>query len=202
MKVMLFDHPDKVGEEELQTDLLLLPDWRKSQVLSFRHLVDRVQCAKGYLLLHQLLTMEYGIHKMPSFVYGKYGKPQLANEKLPKGAAKLQFNLSHCTKGVICVVDNAPVGCDIEVIPDEIDADMLTVCFSEEERQSILSASRPTIEFARMWTIKESLLKLIGIGLIDNLPHVLSTSLAEHVSFSTHVFESNGYVYTMASYTK
>lgn len=189
MKIALFEQPDKVGVDELNRDLLLLPLWRKKKALSYHHLVDQVQCAKAYILLKNMLAEEYGMVDIPEFEYGEYGKPLLK---------QVHFNLSHCCKGVICVVDDQPIGCDIEVIPDELDIDVLNTCFSLQEQNCIFSSSNPKVEFARLWTAKESLLKLLGIGLIDDLPSLLTSNMAKDVNFSTQVSLSGEYVYTIA----
>lgn len=202
MRVSVFDSPDKVGEEELQRDLLLLPAWRRKQAVSYRHLIDQVQCAKAYILLHDSLAEEYGISEMPSFEYGEYGKPRLSFSHVAKSlhvASPVCFNLSHCSKGVMCVVDDKPVGCDIEMIPDEVDADVVAACFSLAERERIWAADKPQVEFVRLWTAKEALLKLEGIGLIDDLSGLLTSSLAKGVCISTTVCEEKGYVYSVAS---
>lgn len=192
MKVLLYDNPDKVTATELQHDLLLLPYWRKEQVLSYRNLVDKVQCAKAYILLQQCLTEQYGIQNIPPFGYGQYGKPFLP---------QVHFNLSHCKKGVMCVVDDNPVGCDIEVIPNKIDTELVVACFSTDEQASIMNAGSPEIEFARLWTAKEAVLKLTGTGLTDDLPYLLTSSWVKDITYNTVVSEANGYVYTIAKNT-
>lgn len=203
MRVSVFKHPERVSEAELRYDLLLLPDWRRRQVLSYCHLIDQVQCAKAYVLLRQNLKEEYGYCEMPAFEYGAYGKPRLKQQ--PKAADSLQmaehihFNLSHCARGVMCVVADEPVGCDIELIPAELDADIAAACFSETEQRLILSADNPQVEFARLWTAKEALLKLWGIGLVDNLSDLLTSPMAENVRISTIVCEQDGYAYSIAA---
>ena len=200
MKVLLFDELDKVDVAALQHDLLLLPPWRRRQVLAYRHLVDRVQCAKAFVLLRQCLSAEYDMHGMPVWEYGKYGKPMLCQSADAK--YRVHFNLSHCAKGVMCVVDDEPVGCDIEVIPASVDADLLSACCCRAEQERILLAASPEVEFTRLWTKKEALLKLHGVGLVDDLPGLMASPMARDVVFSTMVCELKGYVYTIAQSIK
>ena len=191
LKTRIYKLPDNPTEEDLRKCLPLLPDWRKQQVESFRFLSDRLQCAKAYILLKSLIEEVQGKHvPHPSFEYGQYGKPTLSNFPY------LHFNMSHCHKAVICVLSNVPVGCDIEEIPNELDSDILASCFSLEEQKQIRSADNPQVEFTRQWTRKESLLKLLGIGLTDNLPLLLSLPLAQNAQFDTVSYESSGYVYS------
>lgn len=202
MKCAIFDDVRRVSAADLQRDLLQLPQWRVRQALAYRHLVDQVQCVKAYLLLRQCLAKAYGIHSMPSFRYGEYGKPRLTFDGVE---AQVHFNISHCVEGVMCVVDDAPVGCDIEVIPNEegrndplLDEAMMNACFSAAEQRQIQAARRPPVEFARLWTAKEALLKLVGTGLTDDLPALLTSSMAENVDITTRVCEQNGYAYSIA----
>ena len=164
MLVLLHDHPQTVTQEELQRDLLLLPEWRQQKVLSFRFLIDRVLSAKAYLLLCQGLRQKYGITEMPSFDYVGHEKPIL------HGFPDIHFNLSHCRRGVLCVIDDEPVGCDIEEIEPQLDLDLVNHCFNEHEAASITSSDNPCIAFTRLWTMKEAALKLTGEGISDDLP--------------------------------
>lgn len=202
MKCAIFDDVRRVSAADLQRDLLQLPQWRVRQAMAYRHLVDQVQCVKAYLLLRQCLAEAYGMHSMPSFQYGEHGKPRLTFDGVE---AQVHFNISHCVNGVMCVVDDAPVGCDIEVIPNEwdsqdpqLDEAMMAACFCAAEQRQILAARRPQVEFARLWTAKEALLKLVGSGLTDDLPALLTSSMAENVDITTRVCEQNGYAYSIA----
>lgn len=189
MKVAIFDDPKKVGIDELQNDLLKLPTWRCKQALAYHKLIDQVQCVKAFVLLQQCLAEDYKIYDIPTFQYGIYGKPCIP---------QVHFNLSHCANGVLCVVDNKPVGCDIEIIPSKLDFDIINACFNSEEQEHIKTAKVPSIEFTSLWTKKEALLKLKGIGLIDELPDLLISPLANNVKISTVVCPHKGYIYSIA----
>lgn len=202
MKCAIFDDVRRVSAADLQRDLLQLPQWRVRQALAYRHLVDQMQCVKAYLLLRQCLAEAYGIHSMPGFSYGEHGKPRLV---IDGAEAQVDFNISHCVEGVMCVVDDAPVGCDIEVIPNEwnsqdplLDEAMMAACFSAAEQRQIQAACRPQVEFARLWTAKEAVLKLVGTGLTDDLPALLTSAMAENVDITTRVCEQKGYAYSIA----
>ena len=72
--LQIFEHPQNVTQEELQQDLLLLPQWRREKVLSYRFLIDQVLCAKAYILLKNGLRETYGITENPAFEYVKHEK--------------------------------------------------------------------------------------------------------------------------------
>ena len=180
-----------MDEAELKRDLEALPAWRRKEADAFRFPVDKMQNAQAYLLLCKGLREQYGIVGQPVFGYGENGKPFLTDYP------QIHFNLSHCPKGVICAIGENPVGCDIEAIPDSLDPDLLETCFSSSEQDEILQSANPQIEFARLWTRKEALLKLHGIGLIDSLPSLLTSPWAYGVSFLTTVYGQTKFVYTI-----
>mgnify|MGYP002521683211 FL=1 len=181
MRVWLCEIHDPVDASELRRCLQALPTWRRREADAFRFPVDKMQSAKAYLLLCRALRERYGIAGQPRFGYGENGKPYLRDHP------RIHFNLSHCRKGVICAMGDSPVGCDIEAIPGCLDPDLMEACFSAGEREWILLADDPRVAFARLWTRKEALLKLHGIGLVDSLPTLLTSPLAEEVSFQTWV---------------
>lgn len=179
LRVWLCEIHDPVDEAELRRDLAALPVWRQKEANSFRFPIDKMQSAKAYLLLCRALRERYGIIDQPTFGYGEHGKPFLT------GHPRIHFNLSHCREGVACAVGDRPVGCDIESIPSRLDPDLMEACFSQAEQEEISRADNPRVEFARLWTRKEALLKLHGIGLIDSLPTLLASPLADGVAFQT-----------------
>ncbi|MBQ0024916.1 MAG: 4'-phosphopantetheinyl transferase superfamily protein [Bacteroidales bacterium] len=164
----LSDAPQKVTPQELEKDLARLPQWRREKALAYRFHSDRVLCTESYLMLTGLLKLHYGIEGCPEFEYGPGGKPFL------KDYPSIHFNLSHCRDGILCVVDDNPVGCDIECIADKLDDSLCRACLNDEEYLSVRSSSDPCAEFIRYWTIKESLLKYSGRGLTDSLPSLLA----------------------------
>ena len=192
MKILLFEEPESVSEEQLARDLLLLPAWRRRRVMEYRFLTDRVLCAKAYLLLKEGLYREYGIREDPAFSYGENGKPYLRDHP------GIYFNLSHCRRGVLCVIDEQEVGCDIEEIPDSLDDALCDYCCSETEKRSILSASDPAAEFTRLWTMKEAYLKYTGQGISDDLPELLEQTDLTDISFRVKE-EKKGVVYTICN---
>lgn len=192
MKVLFFDDPQKVGEDELQEDLRTLPEWRRKKFLSYRHLSDKVQCAKAFILLREALNEEYGLAEVPDFEYGAFGKPHL------KGHPEVHFSLSHCRNGVMCVVDDSPVGCDIECIPSAPDKDVMRAAFSEDERNRILTSKNPPLEYASLWTKKEALVKMTGQGITEaDLPKILNTPAALTAVFIQGSNPPKGYAWTI-----
>lgn len=196
MNIQLLEHPQDVTSEELSRDLLLLPEWRRKKVLSFYFLIDRVLCAKAYLLLKKGLKEAYGIDVNPHFDYIMHEKPVL------RDFHDIHFNISHCRKGVMCVVDDHPIGCDIEEIESKLDIALCRHCYNDSEVAHITSSAEPCIEFTKLWTKKEAALKLTGEGINDDLPSLFTPETLERLKFDTVVRKDCGFVYTVCKYNE
>lgn len=121
------------------------------------------------------------------FAKSDSGKPLITGPCLRD---ELQFSLTH-TKGLVaCAISRVPVGIDAEWADRRVSAELADSYFSavEIERLAALAASEKTKEFLRMWTLKESYIKGIGLGLSHPLdtfwfddpgsesPHIVSAS--------------------------
>lgn len=194
MYISFFNHPDQITEAQWQTDYHRLPKWRQEKVIFYRFLLDRVLCTKAYLLLEEGLRKRYGVKGSVSFDYMAHEKPIL------KEYPDIHFNLSHCKKGVLCVIDEHTVGCDIEQIEEALDMAVMKHCFNDAEIIQILASSNPCIEFTKFWTMKEAILKLTGEGINDALPSLITPELMVKLEMKTVVVENQDYVYSICQY--
>lgn len=189
--VYIDSHPQLL---DLTEALAAVSAERRTYALRYRREEDQRLCLSAYLLLQRALREEYGLSEVPPFCIGEHGKPAL------EGYPDIHFNLSHCREAVACVVSTHPVGIDIEMV-DSYDEALLPTTMNEKEQQMILESPHPESTFIRFWTMKESLLKLTGEGITDNLPSVLSkleaTGESQNISFQTTFH--NRYIYTVAS---
>lgn len=167
---------------------------RADYALRYVHEHDKKLSLAVCLLLMEGLEKEYGITELPEFNYGYHGKPSL------KGVPYIHFNLSHCYHAALCVINNQPVGCDVESVPEELDIDLCKFCFNKEEVALIMSATKPTLAFTSLWTRKEAFLKLTGMGLIDNLPALFNTPQTKNVVFNTYTAPDRTYIYTICKW--
>lgn len=196
MNVLIFNNPESVTEIQWQEDFLHLPRWRQEKALFYRFLLDRVLCTKAYLLLQNGLREYYGIQEHVSFDYVVHEKPVL------KEYPDIHFNFSHCRKGVMCVINGCPIGCDIEQIEEKLDMAVMRHCFNQSEIAQILAAPNPCIEFTKFWTIKEAILKLTGEGINDELPSLITVGLLRRLKIQTVVVEELGYVYSICQFVE
>src|SRR5690606_3959883 len=85
------------------------------------------------------------------------------------------FNVAHTGDLALLAIAEAPVGVDVERIRPMKDAQGLAKrWFRPEEVERIDAAHDPLTEFFRTWTMKEAALKLIGVGVGESLPKVLT----------------------------
>ena len=134
---------------------------RKEKVKRYRFLKDRVLSLGAELLLKKALT-DCGI-TLPENRYGfkTNGKPFI------KGLEWFNFNISHSEDLVMIAVSENEIGCDIEKVTD-IDLDIAKKFFFREEYEDIaaVAASEERNElFFRYWTLKESFMKVTGLGI-------------------------------------
>ena len=154
--------------QSLEDAIASLPDWRRRKALAFRFAIDRFTCAEAYLLLKQGLRELYGIEGDVEFAYGPAGKPSLA------GFPGIHFSLSHCRTAVACVISDREVGIDVEEI--QYDEGLAAAVLNSAELEQVRLSDDPALAFTSLWTRKESLLKLDGEGLRNDLRHVLDCS--------------------------
>ena len=171
MKYSIDENLTPLSEEELQKELQSVSDERKEKILKFRFDSGKMQSLRAYQLLQKLLLEEYSISTIPHLKESENGKPVI------EGLEGIHFNLSHCKSGVACVVNDQPIGIDIESIPEKINEDLVRYVFSEREQEMILEAKgtdkqgieqSPQTMFATLWTQKEAFVKMTGIGIKGN----------------------------------
>ena len=192
MKTYLFHNPESVTQEQFEHEMLpQLPQWRKEQALRYKFLMGRVQCAEAFILLKNGLKNDFGIDEEIEFDY-------IANEKpVLRKHSDIHFNLSHCKKGILCVIDETrPVGCDIEAVERGISDNLLNYCCSAQEIKNIENSDNPNAEFIRLWTIKEAVLKCSGEGITNNLRDLLTPQLLSNLEIETHSCLEEGFFYT------
>lgn len=158
---------------------------RRATATGFKRELDQRLSVAVYMLLKRALKEEYGIDGNPVFGYGEGGKPYLI------GHPEIHFNMSHCRHAAVCAVDDRPIGIDVETIRPYNDA-LARYVLNADEYQSVAVSAKPEVEFTRLWTMKESLLKLTGTGLRRDLKTLLPHPTA---TFATTI-EPN-FIYTV-----
>ena len=188
---MIYINDDIYGfsTEKIAECIENLPSQRREVALRYKHELGRRQCVLAYLLLCEGLEREYGITDKPVFSYGEHGKPSII------GHEDIHFNLSHCKTAVACAISDNPIGIDVESIRDAKES-VIRYAMNDDEARQIISSSNSALEFTKLWTMKESVLKLTGEGINDNMKSVLSPENLRGITIETIVRDE--YVYSVA----
>ena len=132
-----------------------LPEERVHKIMKYRQIKDRKHSLGAGLLLKECLK-EYGIN-IEEIRYGEHGKPEVDG---------IYFNISHSYDRVVCVVGEKMVGCDIEKIAN-VKEGIAERFFTENEFCYLeqFHGDKKRDEFYRLWTMKESYMKMTGEGM-------------------------------------
>ena len=173
--IYINDKIQQYSTEEIATWIAELPQWRREQVLAYKHEAGRRQSLLAYRLLCQGLQKEYGIEESPTFQYNEHGKPFLGGEwTVERGeTSTIHFSLSHCREAVACVISEQPCGIDIESTDRRVSDSIIRYSMNDEEQTEIANAENSTQTFLHLWTRKEAVLKLIGTGIRDDMKEIL-----------------------------
>lgn len=182
---------DHIELLDLPAALAAVPAQRRGLALRYRRELDQRLCVAAWLLLQQALSLGWGIQQVPPLVPMPGGKPVL------QGLSGIHFNISHCDQAAAVVVDSRPVGIDVESITP-CDPDLLEHTMSADERSLIAASPNPDVAFTRLWTMKESLLKLTGQGITRDLHAVLDDCDA----YRFHTTVTPRYVLTVATHVE
>ncbi|WP_422444417.1 MULTISPECIES: 4'-phosphopantetheinyl transferase family protein [unclassified Endozoicomonas] len=114
-----------------------------------------------------------------------HGKPQLEN-------SCLHFNLSHSGEWLWLVISSlGPVGADVECLLtcEPVTEPLIEMVASPEEQRTLRQApaSKRDIVFLRLWVLKETYLKAIGSGLLQD-PRLLKINDDNTIS---HIYKFN-----------
>ena len=150
----------------------LMSEEKKQRVARFRIEDDKKRTVVGEMLARRAISKWCNIpEENIVFEIAEYGKPYAKD-------LNVEFNISHSADMVVCVVDDNPVGIDIEKIRP-VDLNTAKRIFSEEETKYIFGCI-PDLEdynhylndailqhLFELWTKKEAYGKLNGTGLFS-----------------------------------
>lgn len=134
--------------------LLLLDEERQKRVLRFLREESRKQSLGAGILLQKALK-KHGMENS-KITFSEKGKPKTDG---------IFFNLSHSGEFVVCSIGDKDVGCDIEKAEKErFSVAQRFFTKNENEYLDSFEGEEKKREFFRLWTLKESYMKLTGEG--------------------------------------
>lgn len=166
-------------EAELQYAMQLLPKARIDKMERSRQKKSQAQSLAAGLLL------EYGLRQLGlsgkelTFLENADGKPYV------KEYPNLCYNLSHSGEYVALVLDETPVGIDVEGLRRGYQK--LVRRFFSKEEIAVLEETWSDEFFTKLWTRKESYLKATGYGM--RMPLEGFSTLEDMVQVNTEMYE-------------
>lgn len=155
VKTFVLDVRKLPDPNECPEVLFGLEEKRREKILRSKQLKDRKQSLGAGILLKKYLD-EREI-SVDDIYYGENGKPEVEG---------CFFNISHSHELVVCVIADQAVGCDVEKRGRFKEG--LAERFFTAKEVLYLNQFEGEIkkdEFLRLWTMKESYLKMTGEGL-------------------------------------
>ncbi|MBE7058040.1 MAG: 4'-phosphopantetheinyl transferase superfamily protein [Ruminococcaceae bacterium] len=128
-----------------------IPPEQINRILKYQLPMNRKQCLCARLM-EKFIADTYGF-SLAEITMGPNGKPY---------AAYINYNISHSGNIVICAVSDDSVGCDVELVRN-VKRDVADKYFTENEKK---------LDFFKVWTAKESYLKMTGEGICPDLKNI------------------------------
>lgn len=156
-------HLDEIVEDNQWKALLPFVSAKRQHLFSrYYYIDDGLRSLVGELLIRYAVVIELGMRNRDiSFDCMPNGKPFL------KSKPSFHYSVSHSGKWVVCCTDNTAVGIDIEEIKPINVLSLSNRIFTKQEQT--IAFNKPSFAqadyFYERWTLKESLLKNVGIGL-------------------------------------
>lgn len=151
-----------INDEELEDLCLFISPDKKLKINRYINKQDKIRTLIGEILIRSILVEELRI-KNKHIVFGanEYGKPYL------KDYPYINFNISHSSGFVVCVIDDKSIGIDIEEVKHIKYEEIAKNFFSLSEFEYIIGQTLDfqISKFYEIWTLKESYIKCCGQGL-------------------------------------
>ncbi len=138
--------------------LSLIPDDERKMILRKTNTESRTDTLIGRILLRRILFEKFGIQPENTIIdVNENGKPYLRDH------CDIYFSISHTKNCVSCAVGECPIGLDVEMICDKDHSKVASRMFTENEQ---LVSGKSAADFFRIWTMKESFVKMNGEGIL------------------------------------
>ena len=146
------------SEEAIEKYIHAVTPARRARIETTKRPETKASLLGAGLLLKAVLKKEYGISDFETET-NEFGKPFI------KGSEDIRFNLSHSGDVAVCTVSDTDVGIDIENVSAPHDTmAVANKFFSRNEYAAMMLSPNPNEAFCRLWTLRESYVKMRGKG--------------------------------------
>lgn len=154
----------KYINKNLNYNMDMISSERKERIKRLKFVDDKKACFFAEYILY--ICMKYIYNKEYTIKKDENGKPKFQDVE------GFHFNISHSGDWVICAFSNYEIGIDIEKI-DEVNLSIAKKYFNIDEYNVLLNINNSADKksfFYTLWTLKESYLKNLGIGIMGISP--------------------------------
>lgn len=159
--IFILDTSRLRNEDIFRRQFHRMPLERQQKITRHKQENDRLRSLGAGIVLHVILR-QYGLESaLVKFEYGANGKACVA------GRPDIHFNLTHSGNYAAGVCGVSPVGIDVETI-GKMNERTAKRFFHDREYQYLESAEDPQEKcqrFFRLWVLKESFMKVTGLGM-------------------------------------
>lgn len=147
-----------LNDSDIDDLLSKVSQYRNNRIKNYKNNSDKKLSLCSELLLKKAFK-DLKINSNYNYRFNDYGKPYLDD-------TNIFFNISHSGDYAICALSDKEIGIDIQQIR-KTTSNITEKCFSDDETKYINSFENDDkLEaFYRIWTLKESFIKNIGVGL-------------------------------------
>ena len=158
------DISKKVSSERLERAAKFKNETDKKRSIAVEYLLNLMlkECIEKPDMCGILSLRDSKIQFPVTLTYDEKGKPHIYDDSV-------YFSLSHSGDYVACIISDKPCGIDIERHSEKRDYSKIArrICTDDE-----LSMINNSVEFYSYWTLKESALKAVGLGLALDMKKV------------------------------
>jgi len=164
LEIYTYDIRNLLINSEYETRLAAASSYRREKIESSKVPAKAMEHLAAAAVIDEAVK-QFGLReKQINYGFGEVGKPYIKN------CDDIHFNISHSGDYAVCAISDCEVGIDIQKI-EKPNLQVAKRFFAKNEYEYI--ANQPDEKsksdaFYRIWTLKESFVKAIGVG--TNMP--------------------------------
>ena len=152
-----------LSQKKIESLLNKLPPARKERV---ENLTDNPIYREFLIVEYFIVIKQLRLKNTADFSYNEMGKPFFEN-------SELNFSISHSDRILIVAFSKSNIGVDIQHLL-QFKSEVACLVCNDDEFNSIANSKNPDLEFTKLWTKKESIVKFYGGTLYQDTKNILT----------------------------